>query len=349
MQLDSLDAAIKYFSRATREDWKKGAAKEIDGNDPFASLSWRAEDNIVGLPYYDAGHVFNEQWSAVLRAADQRSWLNLPFAADSAAFAEEHLRSGADGVVFDWRQKEKEDSLNLKTDDNKASLLGFYVKPGFAKPRPEAVAELSRATVLFWDSIPNDDDISESSNIQHGIRVGSSTPAREVGEALAMGVAMFERLSLNYPGQDTFSRICFSLPANQKIAETVAKFRALRMLWLQVARAYGLERHKAEDIHLHARSEFVEDGHYGPQENMLKGTFSAVGAVLGGCNSLTVETAAEPAFARRWGRNLYHILKEESFLDRVNDPAGGSFAIEALTEEISRRAWEIFVKQVEEV
>ena len=66
-------------------------------------------------------------------------------------------------------------------------------------------------------------------------------------------------------------------------------------------------------------------------------------AIFGGCDSLTVHPFdKEVSFSSRIARNVQHILKEESFLDKVNNPADGAYYIEALTDEIAQKSWSLF-------
>jgi methylmalonyl-CoA mutase len=91
---------------------------------------------------------------------------------------------------------------------------------------------------------------------------------------------------------------------------------------------------------------------YDPYVNMLRGTTESMSAVLSGIDSLTVtpydESFEKPTeFAERIARNTQIILKEESYFDKVVDPAGGSYYIENLTASIAEHAWSLF-KEIED-
>jgi methylmalonyl-CoA mutase len=141
---------------------------------------------------------------------------------------------------------------------------------------------------------------------------------------------------------EVFRRIAFSLAIDATLIESIAKLKALRLLWYQVARAYGHDDYNMESLHIHARSEKANDGSYGPHENMLKGTFAAIAAITGGCDSLTIEADTQPPLMSRQARNISSILREESFLDQVSDPVAGAYAVESITNGIAKKAWEIF-------
>jgi methylmalonyl-CoA mutase len=119
----------------------------------------------------------------------------------------------------------------------------------------------------------------------------------------------------------------------------IAKLRAARQLWAAVAGAYGVP----SEVKIHAITALSNKSIYDPYTNLLRCTTEALSAVLGGVDSLAVQAAGYP---ERLGRNVQLVLKEEAHLDKVADPAGGSYYIEALTDALAREAWKLF-QQVE--
>jgi methylmalonyl-CoA mutase len=125
----------------------------------------------------------------------------------------------------------------------------------------------------------------------------------------------------------------------------IAKFRALRKLWKNLLGAYGL----SEDIHLHIHAETTPQNKTAtdPYNNMLRATTEAMSAVLGGVDSLTVVPfdagfQKPDDFSLRIARNVHHIISGEAHLNKVCDPAGGSYYIEKLTDQIAKEAWNFF-------
>lgn len=119
----------------------------------------------------------------------------------------------------------------------------------------------------------------------------------------------------------------------------IAKLRAARLLYARVAEAYGRE----PETRIHAVTALSNKSIYDPWTNLLRSTTEALSAVLGGADWLHVQAAGYPA---RLARNIQLILKEEAHLDRVADPAGGSWFIESLTASLAAEAWKLF-QQVE--
>jgi hypothetical protein len=141
-----------------------------------------------------------------------------------------------------------------------------------------------------------------------------------------------------------FANTELSLAADTNFFFQVAKFRALRLLAGQVGAAYSV---RGAAVEVHGRTarwnKFRQDAY----NNMLRATLEAMAAVLGGCDTLTVEPYnvrfAEPdALSRRVARNVHAILREESYLAKVADPAAGAYYIENTTYALAGRAWELF-------
>ena len=132
----------------------------------------------------------------------------------------------------------------------------------------------------------------------------------------------------------------------------IAKLRALRRLWPTLLHAYELPADAANALRLHASTGTWMLTTLDPHTNLLRHTTEAMSAVLGGADSLSVNTFdalyAEPNdFSGRLARNLSTILREEAGLSRVPDPAAGSYYLETLTDELARAAWTLF-QQTEE-
>jgi len=125
-----------------------------------------------------------------------------------------------------------------------------------------------------------------------------------------------------------------------------AKLRAIRLLWKRVANACTIsDRESAVPVHAIAspRCLTVRD----PWVNLLRGTTAAYTAVIGGADVVTVlpfdsVAGRSDESARRLAINTSIILREESHIDRVRDPAAGSFLLESLTSDLCSAAWEEF-------
>jgi methylmalonyl-CoA mutase len=146
------------------------------------------------------------------------------------------------------------------------------------------------------------------------------------------------------PLDDARSCIFFRLAADQDQFLTTAKFRAIRKLWARVEEACGL---KPKPAYVSAETAWRMMTKRDPHGNIVRGTIAALAAAIGGADSIIVlpysaALGLPDAHARRIARNTQTILIEESNLYRVADPAAGSGAIEALTDELCAKAWVLF-------
>lgn len=129
----------------------------------------------------------------------------------------------------------------------------------------------------------------------------------------------------------------------------IAKLRAARMLWSKIVEAWSEEAARKHPMFIHTNTSAWNQTVYDPYVNLLRGTTEAMSAVLGGTDSLTVrpyDTAFRlpDHFSYRVARNTQVVLKEEAYLDKVIDPAAGSYYIEKLTATLIEGAWELFLK-----
>jgi len=125
---------------------------------------------------------------------------------------------------------------------------------------------------------------------------------------------------------------------------TMAKFRALRLLWARVEQSCELT---SQPLFIAADTAWRMLTQRDPDVNMLRATIAAFSAGLGGANSInvlphTLALGLPDAFARRVARNTQLVLLEESNLDKVSDPAAGSGGIETLTRQLCEAAWAQF-------
>jgi methylmalonyl-CoA mutase len=127
----------------------------------------------------------------------------------------------------------------------------------------------------------------------------------------------------------------FALAAGQSYFVTIAKFRALRQMWATLLADAGVKEDCSVVTWIHAVNSRRHYARSDAHNNLLRGTTSAMAAIIGGCDSLEVLPYAPwespSADQYRWARNIQHLLKEESYLDAVVDPAAGSHYIDTLT------------------
>ena len=174
------------------------------------------------------------------------------------------------------------------------------------------------------------------------IHSAGGSEAQELCFAVASALDYLRALeTFGVPLDAARAMIYFKLAADADEFLTLAKFRALRKLWARVEAACGLTPKPA---YVAAETAWRMMTKRDPDVNMLRMTIAVTAAGLGGADSVVAlpHTAAlglPDAFARRVARNTQLILMEESHLAKVGDPAAGSGAIEALTDQFCAAAW----------
>jgi methylmalonyl-CoA mutase len=169
--------------------------------------------------------------------------------------------------------------------------------------------------------------------------------AQELGFTLAIAIGYLRMLEDGGVDLDTArSAITFRLAADADQFLTMAKFRALRLLWARIEEACGLT---PKPIFVAAETAWRMLTQRDPYVNMLRATMATFSAGLAGANAITVlpHTLAlglPDPFARRVARNTQLVLLEESNLAKVSDPAAGSGGVETLTRELCEAAWSLF-------
>ena len=172
------------------------------------------------------------------------------------------------------------------------------------------------------------------------VHAAGGSEAQELGFAIGCGVH-YLRLFANAGLKDPQRLVWFRLAADADQFLTIAKFRALRTLWARVLDASGLPN---EPAIVAAETAWRMMTRRDPAVNMLRNTIAIAAAGIGGADSITalphtMALGLPDAFARRVARNAQLVLLEEASLAKVADPAAGSGALEALTDQIARAAW----------
>lgn len=170
---------------------------------------------------------------------------------------------------------------------------------------------------------------------------------QELAFTLATGVEYLRQMDQRGLDINTVApRIRFAITVGTDFFMEIAKLRALRMLWARAVSVAG-GNDEAQKIAVHVRTSQWNKSTLDPYNNMLRTTVESLAGVLGGCDSMQVgafdEVVRPPDdFSQRIARNTQLILQKECELDRVIDPAGGSWYVESLTADLAERAWTLF-------
>ena len=177
------------------------------------------------------------------------------------------------------------------------------------------------------------------------VHAAGGTSAQELGFALSAAVAYLRALAEGgFSREAAAAAIGFRLAADADEFFTLAKFRALRLMWGRVRSACSLE---AAPARVHGESAWRTMCARDPYVNVMRGASAAFAAGLGGADSVSVLPHTQAlglpdALARRLARNAQRILLDESHLGFVADPAAGAGVFEALTATLCENGWAVF-------
>ncbi|HZK06778.1 MAG TPA: methylmalonyl-CoA mutase family protein [Bacteroidales bacterium] len=177
-----------------------------------------------------------------------------------------------------------------------------------------------------------------------------SNIVQELAFALAYGAEYLTRLTGKGISIDTVApNIKFNFAIGSNYFMEIAKIRAFRLLWAKVVNAYGPSNAEFTRTHIHSVTTRWNKTVYDAHVNLLRTTTEAMAAIIGGTNSLTVlpydvvfQDTSE--FSERIARNQQLLLKEESYLDKIVDPAAGSYYVENLTDSLIEASWKLFLE-----
>ncbi|MDQ3629542.1 MAG: methylmalonyl-CoA mutase family protein [Actinomycetota bacterium] len=183
------------------------------------------------------------------------------------------------------------------------------------------------------------------------IREAGSTAAQELAYTLADGFAYVELGLSRGLDVDVFAPgLSFFFDAHVDFFEEIAKFRAARRIWARWLRdVYGAQTDKAQWLRFHTQTAGVSLTAQQPYNNVVRTAVEALSAVLGGTNSLHTnaldETLALPSErAAEIALRTQQVLMEETGIANVADPLGGSWYVEALTDQMEAEAEAIFAR-----
>jgi methylmalonyl-CoA mutase len=145
---------------------------------------------------------------------------------------------------------------------------------------------------------------------------------------------------------DFAGRLSFFWAIGMNFYLEIAKMRAARLLWCRIMKGFGAKKPKSLMLRTHCQTSGWSLTEQDPYNNIVRTTIEAMAAVFGGTQSLHTnsfdEAIALPTeFSARIARNTQLILQEETHITNVIDPWGGSYMMEALTQQMADKAWAI--------
>jgi methylmalonyl-CoA mutase N-terminal domain/subunit len=222
-------------------------------------------------------------------------------------------------------------------------ILKEYVARGTHIYPPPASMRLVTDIFAYCErELPNWNAISVSG---YHIREAGSTAVQEVGFTLANGIAYVTAgQARGLPPASLGDRMSFFFAAHNDFLEEIAKFRAARRLWARIMKdRFGVTSARAQQLRFHAQTAGSTLTARQPDNNLVRVTVQALAAVLGGaqslhCNGRDEALALPTEESATLALRTQQIIAFESGVANTVDPVGGSYEIEARTNEIEEHA-----------
>lgn len=375
---------VTVFSKLSKNSWQQKLEEELKGRSladvshPIASAvtmePYYVADDLAEQALF-------EDIRASQRPMP--GWLTLPIVTfddpkEVNQRIKNHVQQGADGVWLDCGNVSLS-HLELTKTLYTVRLTDTPVFLDTSAPAPALISELTQGAsyylkggivydpVAHWmrtgqDCSPAFDQIAEGMALTKPMREFRSYKVEshifhEAGAGVVQELAYTLASFVTYLDQLTergvspllaANRLVFSISVGTDYLTEIAKFRALRYLYHKITRAYGLPDSLCQAF-IQAQSSRLYQSVRSPHTNTVRHTSEAMSAVMGGCNALStlphdLALAETTDFSDRVARNISLVLKNESYLDKVADPAAGSYYLEILTARLADSAWKRFLE-----
>ncbi|HIG24758.1 MAG TPA: methylmalonyl-CoA mutase [Acidimicrobiia bacterium] len=357
------------FASVGQEAWAVLAQKVL-GDQPLSSLTTELDRGICIQPLYTADDARGRQGPVGSAGWDIRSLVNETEAATANQVALEELRNGATSLLLAGHH-----DLATVLNEVYLAMAPVALMPGLHQKASvawllDAWQEINPAdrrgalgldplgVAARWGGAPDWEGLEptvQATTGFSGLRAltvdatvyaeAGAGPVLELAASLATGVAYLHHLvDSGATVDEAFAALTFTYTADCDQFVTMAKLRAARRLWARVAQTSEAgDQSQHQTVVTSAAMLTRQD----PWVNLLRSTVAAFSASIGGADVVTVRpfdsALGQPdEFGRRMARNLQLVLAEESSLSSLIDPAGGSWFVENLTDQLAQAAWQEF-------
>jgi methylmalonyl-CoA mutase len=364
---------LSEFPPVATEAWEQAICEDLKGAGYAEKLIWRSPEGFNVKPYYrdedlagiDAVNAVPGEFPYLRGIRPIGGWrireqVDDEDPQDANRFARFAVVAGADEIAFCRVAIANASDLGILLS-NLSEVAVHFETAGHATASPLIDNLHHRPGVLVlsagvdWTSDPDasasllagaPSSFAPFTIHAESFQESGATAVEEAGFALASGVDFLREMQLRAVTPERMAAsITFSFAMGPEFFMQAAKLRAFRQVWAQAAESFGVARDGAR-ARIYARTSRGNRTVSDPHTNALRGTTEAMSAILGGAESIYVapfdECCGTPDKAsRRLARNTQLILREEAFLARVADAAGGSYYVEALTDSIAAGAWKL--------
>ena len=226
-------------------------------------------------------------------------------------------------------------------------IYGYALRKGnFRKGEEGDLDEAVELINFAKENMPSFRVLAVGGSVIHN---AGSNIVQELGFTLAAANELMARLTERGVSVDDVAKnLVFNFAIGSTYFMEIAKFRAARLLWSKIVEQYGPQCDCAKKVFINATGSVWNKSIYDPYVNMLRTTTETMSAAIAGVDSITtnpfdIAFKDSDDFGYRIARNQQLLLKEESYMDKIVDPAAGSYYIENLTDSIAQYAWQNFL------
>ena len=226
-------------------------------------------------------------------------------------------------------------------------LKEFMVRNTYIYPPEPSMRIISDIFGYTSREMPKFNSISISG---YHMQEAGATQVQELAFTIADGMEYVKYGVASGLDIDKFAgRLSFFFAIGMNFFMEIAKLRAARVLWHRAMTTLGAQDERSKMLRTHCQTSGVSLTEQDPYNNVMRTTIEAMAAMLGGTQSLHTnaldEAIALPTdFSARIARNTQIVIQEETGMTRVVDPLGGSYYVEALTQQLVDEAWAIIEK-----
>ncbi len=353
------DNLFKEFNAVSPQEWRAKLEKDLKGK-PFEELLYRPEPGLELQPYYMKADVAGSKRISFPSSQQGNTWsigerFYIRRKAELKEVNKELLNALMGGlelpvlaVEFDLTV---EDWL-LLLEEVELDYIGLHIVLG---ANVDADAFFKSFSGYF---AKKDKDLSSYSFcVERGgyrsafPRMKGSVGVVSEGESTINCLAeamtdmvdeIMKRRSTGSDDEALLGGVAFRMSVDSRYFLSIAKIRAMKILWSKVREGFGCPPLSPPIMVETSAKAYGDDRH----TNMIRAATMAMSAVIGGCDTLVIRPAdgEGETFTRRIARNVQHILKMESYMDKVVDPAAGSYYIEEMTNLLVEGAWAKFLE-----
>ncbi len=372
------------FKEVSHQQWRDKIIADLKGKDFNEHLVWNSIEGITVQPYYNHEDLSSNTSKDYNLTADSNKWkinacIDINSIDEANAKALYLLRKGANSIQFNGEISSQIDFDNLlKGIDIKIIHIHFYntdptktfaflstwcenknvsINNIIGSISFDLLGELLTTGNWNKDEKTDFDELFSINSIPTDLKTitinglnfnnAGATIIQELAYSFSEVVAYINFLSER--GLDInilASKTQFNFGIGPNYFFEIAKIRAAKIVWTLILQEYNVTD---KSIHINSTTSTTNFTTFDAHNNILRATTEAMSAIIGGCNGLTIvpfnnnfENYTD--FSERIAINIQHILKEESFLDKVSDASNGAYYIEQLTDEMVLKSLALFQK-----